>query len=402
MQLTAYRWIFGQKQSKADAWSVAPPTSERVKVLRTRVVDHTIMGYEGIDLGLHTLGVRSQVLQLRLFTKEHLEKQASFLPMDLPFEHIRQEALRFSEMFVDPDDIFPEVTQHRIVGQRYSVIYFPIWYVECRHGHREETLLVDAVAGGVIKNLEDGASLLMRLMGEGTRKPFRYGEIRFVPFRCPNCGWDLPYRPLSSLHFCPTCRRLFRGRRGQWAEVVHEVIPPPQDQQWSKWLWFPFWCFTATLEKNGSKLQTMADLYRLAPPPRAVNMKDESNKPIHFFIPAARLRNPQAAHKLGSRLTMMQPDVQPTTFPEGIEPITAGAVLSEADARELAPVILGEMIPPKNRRAREWLTGCRLILREPRAIYFPFSRLHLFWKEANTGLTFQRNALSEAIPEVEA
>ena len=131
-------------------------------------------------------------------------------------------------------------------------------------------------------------------------------------------------------------------------------------------------------------------------------MKEESDKPIRFFIPAARLRNPKAAHKLGSRLTMMQPDVQPAFFPEGVEPITAGAGLSEADARELAPVILGEMIPPKNRRAREWLTGCRLILREPRTIYFPFTRLHLFWKELNTGLTFQRNALSEAIPEVEA
>lgn len=400
MQLVLYRWIFGQKPMETELSFGAPPPKERVKVLLTRVWDHTIQGYTDLDLGLHTLGVRSQVLQLRAFDKEHLQKRASFVPLEVPFRQAREEAIHLSEAFLAPDDdLFPEVILHKLVGQRFSVIYFPIWYVECRHGEKQETVLVDGVGGGVIRAMEDGSPILIKLMSEASRKPFKFSEIRFLPFRCPNCGWDLPYRPLSMLHLCPTCRRLWRERKGQWTAVDHEAIPPPQGQRWDELLWLPFWRFRTVLESSESRLETMADLYRLAPPPRLVDNARESQRPIYFYVPATRFRSPKAAHKLGSRLTFLQPEVSTEAFPEGLEPLAAGGGLTELDARELGPVILGEMIPPKNRRATAWLQGCQVKLQEPRILYFPFSRAHLYWKGPWAGFTFQHNALSEEIHE---
>jgi hypothetical protein len=141
----------------------------------------------------------------------------------------------------------------------------------------------------------------------------------------------------------------------------------------------------------------MADLYRMAPPYRAIDTDREAKRPIYFYIPAARFRNPKPIHDLGSRLTFLQPELPTEPFPEGFEPVTAGASLTELDARELGPLILGAMIPPKNRRARAWLQGCRVKLHEPQVLYFPFSRFHLDWKELNTGLSFQHTTLVETV-----
>jgi len=142
----------------------------------------------------------------------------------------------------------------------------------------------------------------------------------------------------------------------------------------------------------------MAELYRLAPPPRVVNNERESKRPIYFYIPAVKFRNPQTIHNLGSRLTFVQPEVELGIFEDGSHPLTAGGSLSDKDAREMGMVILGSMIPQSNRKARAWIKNCRVELQDPQILYFPFSRVDLFWKEITTGISFQHNALSEDLP----
>jgi hypothetical protein len=104
-------------------------------------------------------------------------------------------------------------------------------------------------------------------------------------------------------------------------------------------------------------------------------------------------------HTLGSRLTFFQPEFNPGTFEDGSHPLTAGGSLSDKDAREMGLMILGSLIPQGNRKARAWIRNCRTDLRAPQVVYFPFARKDLFWKEALTGISFQRNALSEDLPE---
>jgi hypothetical protein len=162
-----------------------------------------------------------------------------------------------------------------------------------------------------------------------------------------------------------------------------------------KLLWVPFWRCKTVLESAGKRLENMAGLYQLAPPPRVVNSEKEARRPIFFYIPAVKFRNPQIIQNLASRLTFMQPEVKAGSFPDGSHPDTAGAGLRGADAREMGFVILGAMIPQSNRRARAWIKDCCVELQEPQILYFPFAQADLFWKEPSTGLSFQRNALSE-------
>ena len=394
---TVYRWIFGLKPMnvKFEVEAGVPPPMERMKVLLTRVLDHTIAGYAGLELGLSTLGVRAQALRLQPFGREHLEKRDSFLPLEIPLEQVQAEADRSSNVFFGAAELVPEVILHRLVGKGFSVIYFPIWYVECQHGGGREVLLLDAAGGSIISSLPNGSAIQQKLKGEVTRKSFEFSEIRFLPFRCPNCGWEFPFRPLSTLHFCPSCRRLYRERQGEWAEIEYFVVPPPGGQSWEKLLWIPFWRCKTVLESAGKRLESMAGLYQLAPPPRVVNPEKEARKPIYFYVPAVKFRNPQVIHNLASRLTFIQPEVKAGAFPDGSHPDTAGAGLPGADASEMGPVILGAMIPQNNRRARAWIKDCRVELQEPQILYFPFAQADLFWKDPSTGLSFQRNALSE-------
>src|SRR4030043_702395 len=71
MQGTVYRWIFGLKPMKVEIQAGVPPPMERLKVLLTRILDHTIPGYEGLDIGLPSLGVRTQALRLQPFARAH-------------------------------------------------------------------------------------------------------------------------------------------------------------------------------------------------------------------------------------------------------------------------------------------------------------------------------------------
>jgi hypothetical protein len=143
----------------------------------------------------------------------------------------------------------------------------------------------------------------------------------------------------------------------------------------------------------------MGDLYRLAPPPRVFNPDRESRRPIFFYLPAVKFRNPQILHNLGSRLTFAQPELPPGSFEDGSHPFTAGGSLGFRDAQELGLMILGALIPQANRKARAWIKDCRVEFQDSQLIFFPFTRADLFWKEMTSGISFQHNALSESLPE---
>ena len=129
--------------------------------------------------------------------------------------------------------------------------------------------------------------------------------------------------------------------------------------------------------------------------PSAWSQAEEARRPIHFYVPAVKFRSPQVLHTLASRLTYIQPEIKAGSFPDGSHPATAGGSLPGKDAQEMGLVVLGALIPQASQKARSWLQGCQIELKDPQILYFPFAQADLFWKELTTGLSFQRNALSE-------
>ncbi|MCX5907250.1 MAG: hypothetical protein NTY64_08700 [Deltaproteobacteria bacterium] len=416
---TAYRWVFGFKTLKASPWDApasrrnlheegegsdfssrqgGAPIKQREKVLLTRVLDHTLSASAALDLGLPTLGIRVQTFRLVPFGREHVEQRHSFLPLEIPLEKVKDEADRVANVFFEAGDVNPDVIFHQLVGKAFAVIYFPIWYVACHHARGAEVVLIDAVGKSVLKTLADGSAIPARLRSEETRKPFEFSEIRFLPFRCPNCAWEFPFYPFSQLHFCSNCRRLWRERNGEWVERSYLVVLPPGAQDRNELLWVPFFRCRASMEAETGTDMTMADFYRFVPLLKVIDEKEEARKPVYFYIPALKFRNPVAPQKLASRLTFMQPAVLPGNFPDGAHPQPAGGGLPEADALELASVILGGLVPANFQRGLAVFKGSRIALKDPEILYFPFTQDNFFWKEITTGLSFQQNACPEDMP----
>ena len=400
-QGVSYQWMFGTKtvRDRTDDWT-GVTYQEDVKELSSRVLDHTFCGFDGPDIGLSNLGVRSQAMYLEPFNKAHLLNRHAFLPLDLPLDSVKAEAKRASKAFFREVDITPQAILSCFIRSRFSVIYFPIVCVQCKNGDAVEWFLLDGLTGNLLKQTEDASVIRTKLESDKSRKSFKFGEIRFLPFKCPNCGWEFPYRPLSILHFCPVCLHLYREKKGEWIETPYYAAPAPDNHNSDPLLWVPFWRFRAAMTSPVSSIKSMADLYELAPPIRVIDKEAEAKRPIYFYMPAIRFRNPKAAHTLGSRLTFRQPAFTKDLFPEGYRPLTPGGNLTVADAHELGPIILGEMIPPKSRKSRKWMTNCEVKLQKPSIIYFPFIKHRLIWRDPVNGVSFQSNALAEDIPEI--
>jgi predicted Zn-ribbon and HTH transcriptional regulator/DNA-directed RNA polymerase subunit RPC12/RpoP len=406
IQGMVYRWVFGSKPLKGgsplcvegeDSWLPSP--MDRTKVLLTRVLDHTVPAYAELPINLPTLGLRVQAIRLRAFESEHLQMRDSFLPPDISWGQVQQEWDRLAGLFFEDGNLTPEVTLQRHAGRRFSLVYFPLWVVQVHRPSGPAVLLIDAVKKSVIQSLPEVESIQRKLQSEGSRKSFAFNEIRFLPFRCPNCGWDFPFQPLSVIHFCPTCRRLWGEKAGSWAELPYQVVPAPEGTKVEELLWVPFWSFHTSIDSTEARLASVADLYRLAPPPRVFNQERESRRPIHLYIPAARFRNPRVVQTLGSRLTFSQPDLASRPFPDGSHPMTAGGAMPESEARDMGAVILGSLIPSRNRKAWKVLKECSLELQNPRIFYLPFVRHHLLCREPSTGLAFQHNALAQDLQQ---
>ena len=406
IQGMVYRWVFGSILMKGgtsfsvegeESW--LPSSMDRTKALLTRVLDHTVPAHTDLKINLPTLGLRVQAIRLRAFESRHLQMRESFLPLDISLDQVQQEWDRLAGLFFEDGNITPEVTLQRHAGRRFSLVYFPLWYVQVHRASGQAVLLIDAVKKSVLQSLPEGEPIQQKLQSEESRKSFQFNEIRFLPFRCPNCGWDFPFRPLSVIHFCPNCRRLWGEKAGEWAELGYQVVPAPEGAKIEELLWVPFWSFLASIDLAEDRLVSVADLYRLAPPPRVFNQEQESKRPIHIYIPATKFRNPKVVHTLGSRLTFHQPDLKSWAFPDGSHPMAAGGGLPESDARDLGPVILGALIPSRNRKTWKVLKDCSLELRDPQIFYLPFVRHQLLCREPSTGLAFQYNALSEELQQ---
>ena len=179
LQGQAYRWVFGAKPMKVETEEGVPPPMEKMKVLLTRILDHTIPGYSDLDLGISSLGIRSQAIQLQPFNQEHEKRKNSFLSLSVPLSRAREEAEGAANIFFEGEDLVSEVILQSLVGRVFSVVYFPIWLADCQHSRgpgnrphrwsRKESPLLPRFRG---------RPFYPRLKDDGKRRP---GRIRPAP-----------------------------------------------------------------------------------------------------------------------------------------------------------------------------------------------------------------------------
>ena len=384
-----FHWLLGKKEHIS-------PTSGRswddAKELKTKLFDFSFPAYKEPDLDLTTLGVRTSAIPLQLFHHTRLAGPEIVLPVEVSL----QEAMKYSSSFqtygFSDRNFRVEFKDTQLVGEIYSLVYFPFWVLEVIGNDRRGLLIIDGVANRIRKTVwdQDVASFFQE--HNPSEGAVHFSDLRLIPFVCPVCGWDLPFSPTSKTHVCATCTRAWVENAGRYQEVEYQLVAVPEKFQHPT-RYMPFWDLGIQIHTPDRVLQNRSDLRTLLPNLPVVRESGNGAQSIRFLIPAFKIRNTKALSKLAT-LFCVNPPSQPLRAKEGLEKEKfEGVCLGGEEAEQLARVVLISMVPRYNRRARNVVKKSKITVETSRLIYYPFYRKGLYFREASSNLSIQHGTV---------
>ena len=384
-----FHWVLGKKQ---DISKVGTRSWEDAKELKTKLFDFSFPAYKKPDLGLQTLGIRTAAIPLQLFHRTRLSGSEMVLPAEISL----REAVEYSNSFLtfgfSNRSFKVELEDTQLVGEIYSLVYFPFWVLEVDAKSRIGLLIIDGVANRIRRTLreQDITSFFEGHLSDESEIGF--GHLQLIPFACPVCGWDLPFSPASKTHICSTCTRAWTEKAGGYQEVKYRMLAAP-DQFEHNVRYMPFWEMKTQIQTGDEVLSTRSDLCKLVP---ALNMgrgKGNGSSSIRFLIPAFRIRDIKSLSKLAT-LFCSNPPKQSFRAKERLEKeIFESVYLAGEEAKEMARVVLISMVPRYHRRARKLLKDVTIKAAVPRLVYYPFYRKGLYFREANSNYAIQHGTV---------
>jgi hypothetical protein len=380
-----FHWTLGKKHSISKAGT---RSWDDAKELRTKNFDFTFPAYREPDLGLKTLGVRTAAIPLQLFHPSRFSGSEIVLSPQVGL----QEAVDYSNKFLTfgfSDRSFKvELEDTELVGEVYSLVYFPFWVLEVEANERRALLIIDGLANVIRKSVWD-KDVTAYFQGPSSGKSTSsFGELHLMPFTCPVCGWDLPFTSNTKTHICPTCTRAWTEHSDSYQEVDYHLVATPDDFDKSVY-YMPFWELKIQIHTAQGVLKTRSDLGKLVPALPIGKQRGTGSDSIRFLIPAFRIRNLKSLSKLAN-LFCLSPPPKKLRAKERLEKERFEAqCLASQEALEFARAVLISMVPKYHRRARNLLKDCELRGGRPRLVYYPFYRKGIYFREANSNHAIQ-------------
>ncbi|HOV88095.1 MAG TPA: hypothetical protein PLM79_17200 [Syntrophobacteraceae bacterium] len=331
--------------------------------IRHRVADssHLALGLEGLPA---TLGFRPQALKLRPVTPT---VGASFLRPETSFRSPSTVA-GDAEKRSAAGDGKPPAPYEVFIGETVSVLYSPV------------TIRGEKVLDGIL-----GRPLPSVVPSSLESLPFdRFPDelVTFSPMLCPRCGWDLEGEKDSVVLLCRNCRSAWASRGSGLERVDFSVMVEPKEAP----LYLPFWQIRARF--SGIRLDSYADLVRLANLPKAVQPEWEDRK-ARLWIPAFKIA-PHLFLRLGRALTLFQGEGDPEApLPSsGLHPVS---LPPEEAAESLVITVAAFGVPKKTLLPK--LPEIRAPMEGYSLCYVPFRVTSAECIQPKIGLSLNRNAL---------
>lgn len=381
-----FQHVFGKKYENTLYGGTSFDT---FKKLRAVAYNRTFPAFTSTHWEVFSLGLRAEVMKMWPYNKEKMGKDAVVLTEDVLLEEAAKKALQAPYLGGDPDKEKVELLRTELIGERYSLVYFPFYCFSIRNGGEESLMIVDALSHKVVK----GDLSHSRLEEESGRKDIPYRPLHFIPFKCPNCGWDLPYRPRARIHLCRTCGRAWQEKGGSFQEVSYSVVEVQEGAESHGLIYLPFWRLGLSIRTPRRAYQNLKDFYELFPLPKIMDQEMLKKRSIHFHIPAFRIRNAAAVDRLAGQIARGQPEFSETK-PEDFHDVHAADVwLPLEEAVEMANILLFSMTPKRARKTLETVKEARLHLEDSNLIWLPFTEKGLFLREVHTDFAVQKNCL---------
>ena len=190
--------MLGVPPPGARSWDEAPVLEDDEPSFQSRVLERNFVA-RATSVVPHSLGVRPTAIPLRLFDARAAVEAGVVVAPDSTPREARARALGDAARDSDPRALLRVVLQ---------IVYFPFWMVPVSAPGRERVAVVDAVAGRVTRHDVPPADVAALSRGRVRRAR----TLGFRPLACPNCGWDLPFRPDDVLFQCGSCERAWLAR----------------------------------------------------------------------------------------------------------------------------------------------------------------------------------------------
>ena len=281
----------------APARPLTPASGDATVQFLDRYVEKSFPAAHLPDLGIYSLGVRTQALHVSLFQREAVAALGTIVPVQVDLATAMAQGLSASG--------FEHVVYRQVLGRILSVIYFPLWVVELAQGTERWLTIVDAVAESVVQPRAPLA--LYDVLARGAAEESRTVGLR--PLVCPNCGGDLPVEPDDVIFFCITCSRAWQIHGADLSETPHEIAQvaskaPPTGRPVDL-VYLPFWRLDGASASPGGPA----------------------------WVPAFRYRRLKGLQDLSARFTAQPPVYEPWT---GERPTVHGCFYDVEDAILLA------------------------------------------------------------------
>ena len=126
-------------------------------------------------------------------------------------------------------------------------VYRPYYFVNAQTPQSSGWFLIDGQFGTIAGT--PGALEVSKLTRGNWKKldlhSVRSCEVRVVPFRCPNCGWDIKLKK-GTYQICDNCTRLLEVKGDGFEMIPYEIIPAETLSWWPRnhrgpKVWLPFW-----------------------------------------------------------------------------------------------------------------------------------------------------------------
>lgn len=359
------------------------------KKLRAVAYNRTFPAFAAAQWEVFSLGLRAEAMKMRPYNKEKMGKESLVLEESVPLEEAAKMALQTPYPGDSADREKIELLKTELIGERYSLVYFPFYCYSVAQEGTESLLIVDGLSHKVVR----GSLSVDELEKEPRRETVPYRPLHFIPFKCPNCGWDLPYRPKARIHLCRTCGRAWEEKAGHFQEVPYRVVLPGEGRHMESFTYLPFWRLTVTIMTPQREYGNLKDFYDLFPLPRVMDKEVLRKRRIQFLIPAFRIRNAAAVDRFATQMARNQPEFEEIETEEFREIRAADVWLPLGEAMEMANLLLYSMIPKRARVIRKTVREATLRLDEKTLAWLPFLEKGIFLREANTDFAIQKNCL---------
>jgi predicted RNA-binding Zn-ribbon protein involved in translation (DUF1610 family) len=381
-----FQWVFGRKYGTGQAGA---NSFDDFKRARASPYHRTFPAFNSVRWQVISLGLRVQVVRMVPYNREKMDPDAVILRQEVPFEEAMKRALQVPTQTLTGPRERIELIKTQLIGETYSLLYFPFHCLNVAEGSREQLVMVDGLSHKVLK----GQPATLELNREIRDFPLPSRPMDFIPFKCPNCGWDFPYRPISRIHLCRTCARAWEERGGKYQEVDFTVTTGKGAVEASD-PYLPFWKLNLVIEAKERTYSDLSSFYELLPQTRYQPPETLANRPILFYVPAFRIRNPAAVEQFAARFTRTQPVIPESTPPADFQPIKAADVwLPVREAVEMAEVILLSMIPKRAKRTLGILKEAKLHLKHHQLVWMRFQEKGIFLRETVTDFAIQKNCV---------